>query len=288
MWSRPAWNRPMSCRSRPGLRMSLSPPSARLGGATILAASILAFVALPVQAAAQDGGRGEGLLLRLAELQQLVALGAEAVPAWVDLEVRIYEEFWPRPEWGRMEITFRDAGNWTFVHGGAEGGERFHLAPGIPGEGAGSLRSISEVAGFANEVCWDGSGNRHETEYEGPPRIGPGAFRVGTEGDPITLWYGAPIIEMVHPGHAHLPQLSDCFSMAVRDLVELRVSTSELEEDAEGAVVNEDGDFLLATLSWNALAAAARGDGDPVPLELILETEGILFEVRGSISPPRR
>ncbi len=44
---------------------------------------------------------------------------------------------------------------------------------------------------------------------------------------------------------------------------------------------------LLTTLSWSALAAAARGEGPPVPLELVLETEGIVFEVRGSIGPPR-
>jgi hypothetical protein len=252
-----------------------------------LSALVLFALALPHAALGQDA-REEAQLQRLAaEIQRLVAMGGEAVPAWIDLEVHAYQEDWPGPpDMGHWTVSFQHSGHWTFVRRPGAPDGVYQVAYGDVGTGGRALPSLSGIDGSGYEICWDGHGQPWQTQFGGPPEVVPGMLSARGEGDRITLWYGAPLIEMYHPGHFHIPEQSDCATMREAGLVEFRLATSNLED--VGAEFNEYGEFLLATFSWGDLVAAAEGRSGPLPIELVLETEEVALSVRGSVGGPRR
>jgi len=208
--------------------------------------------------------------------------GAEA-QAWIDLEVRILQEFMPEfPEFdgGHWTVSYRYSGPWSPRPDQGLAEAAFRL---LAGEGTRGRPTLSELDGSAYEVCMDGNADRWRTEYEGPLRAEPGTLTSTLDGDILSLWYSIPIVEMHHPGHGHVPTRSECHTMDP-GMTELWLFTSDIED--AGAEMNEYGEFLIGRVSRDDLVAAIQGTGDAITIDVDLQGPGNSFQVRGTIGPP--
>jgi hypothetical protein len=211
--------------------------------------------------------------------------GAEAqdATAWIDLEVRILQEFMPEfPEFdgGHWTVSYRHSGPWAVRPDEGLGENVFRL---LAGGGRAAGPEMSEPRGSAYEVCMDGNADRWRTDYEDPLRVEPGTLSTTRDGDVLSLWYSVPIVEMFHPGHGHVPERSECHTMDP-GMTELWLFTSDIED--AGAETNEYGEFLIGRVSWDDLVAASQGAGDAITIDVDLQGPGNSFQVRGTIGPP--
>jgi hypothetical protein len=243
-----------------------------LAAGAILAATLA--TAIPSAVAAQDPDPTQPVA---EAMQRLLAQGAEPVVAWVDLDVRLYQEFVPGSDWGYWEVTYRHGGWWTFLRRGAAD---FSVVAGDVAMRGRNLPAVRDVSGTAFEICVDGHDTRHRTDFEPPIRVEPDVLKTSGEGDGVALWYGAPVVEMHHPGHGRIPR-GECYTRDRPGEVELMLASSDLMY--EGARMNDYGEFLLATLSWDTLVGAAEGRGPPATFRIDHQALGVRFEVHGSI-----
>jgi hypothetical protein len=211
--------------------------------------------------------------------------GAKAQDAttWIDLEVRILQEFMPEfPEFdgGHWTVSYRQVGPWAVRPGEGLGETVFGL---LTGARRGAGPEMNEPRGSAYEVCMDGNADRWRTDYEAPLRVEPGTLTTTRDGDVLSLWYSVPIVEMFHPGHGHVPERSECHTMDP-GMTELWLFTSDIED--AGAEMNEYGEFLIGRVHWDDLVAASRGTGDAITIDVDLQGPGNAFHVRGTIGPP--
>jgi len=216
----------------------------------------------------------------------LAGQGAGSVEVWMDMEVRIFQEFmpgYPEFESGHWTVAFRQSGPLA-LRLDETSGEGIVRALGALAAGR-TGPSLSEVVGSGLEICEDGHGDRYTTDYEPPIRVDPGMLSVTREGTEVHLWYSDPIVEMHHPGHGHIPLQSECHTTDP-GRTELWLFTSDLE--AAGARTNDYGELLISTLSWDEIVAASEGRREPLAVHADLRAEGISFEVRGTLgaSPP--
>ncbi len=219
--------------------------------------------------------------ISLAAVTPALAQGPASVQVRMDLEVLVHQEFVPEFDGGHWSVSYRHAGPWTLRRdeGTAE------TALGILGALAGGAGrpTVSEVTGSAYEICMDGNADRWRTDYEPPVQVDPGTLTGSGQGDLVLLWYGAPIVEMYHPGHSHIPTLSECHTMDPGQ-TELWLFTSDLE--MAGAETNAYGDFLISTFPWEDVVAVSEGRRESLPVHAGLQGPGVSFEVRGVIASP--
>jgi hypothetical protein len=215
----------------------------------------------------------------------LTAQAPASVQTRIDLEVRLYQEFMPEfPEFdgGHWTVSYRQSGPWVLGRDETSAETGIRVIRGLLAGGRG-FPSVSEVVGSAHEVCMDGNADRWRTDYEPPLQVDPGMLTATSDGDQVHLWYSVPIVEMYHPGHGHIPSLSECHTMDP-GRTELWFFTSDLE--AAGARTNQYGEFLVATVPWADLVAVSEGRRGPISVNTDLRGVGISFEVRGTIGPP--
>lgn len=208
---------------------------------------------------------------------------AQDVQAWVDLDVRILQEFMPEfPEFdgGHWTLSYKYSGPWAVRPDEGLAEAAFRL---LAGGGTRGGPVLSELHGSAYEVCMDGHEDRWRTDYEEPLRVEPGTLTATRDGDIVSLWYSVPIVEMYHPGHGHVPERSECHTMDP-GMTELWLFTSDLED--AGAEMNEYGEFLIGRLAWADLVAAAEGSGEVLTIDLDRQGPGNSFQVRGTIGRP--
>jgi hypothetical protein len=211
----------------------------------------------------------------------LAGQDAGSVETWIDLEVRIFQEFlpgYPEIESGHWTVSYRQTGP-VVLRLNETSGEGIFRALGTLAAG-GRGPSLSEAVGSAIEICEDGHRDRYTTDYEPPLQVEPGTLSVTGGGAEVHLWYSVPIVEMYHPGHGHIPVRSECHTTDP-GMTELWLFTSDLE--AAGAQANDYGEFLISTLPWEDLVAASQGRREPLPVHANLRAEGISFEVRGTL-----
>jgi hypothetical protein len=208
--------------------------------------------------------------------------GPQSVTAWIELDVRLREEF-PAPagrDGGYWTAGYTQAGAWRFRRSGS--GRRASYT--IRSERLLLPGSLENVEGSAEAICHDGAGEAWRTEWRSPVEAEPVSLTSSSEGGRLVLWANLPRVWMQHPGHGHIAAGSECRTAEEPFRDQLSLDAGAL--DAAGAEVDEGGAFRLVELTWEELAEAAQS-GEPVTFTMSHEASpggrGMLFEIRGSI-----
>jgi hypothetical protein len=210
--------------------------------------------------------------------------GAQMLSPWIELEVGLYQDFAAPAgrDGGHWQASYRQAQSWRLraSRSGARG--TYSIRP----EGLLLPSALADIEASAQQLCYDSTGNAWHTEWSGPAEPLPVSLSATNEGGQLVLWASVPEVAMRHPGHAAVPADSACHTAGAPFVDYLRLDTGPLQ--GAGAVVDSNGAFRIASLSWDEVAAAADGSGEPVRFamqhEATQDARRVAFSIRGTIA----